>query len=275
MCELFAMSSEHRSTVNYSLPEFAKHGGLTHNNKSGWGIAYFQDRDALLIREPSPAADSPWVKFIAEQYLASFCVIAHVRMASVGKPTLHNTHPFRRALGGRYHVFAHNGTLNGIHDEYDAEDLDDRPVGETDSELAFCILLQRLRPGWRHIGDAPTVESRFEIFAEFAAEMRRMGSSNFLYSDGEVLFVHADKRVYEEEGGHLSEPHPPGLSLRNWAHDGPQGDWECKGLKIGRPQRTAVLFASVPLDADGWEPLPEGCAIAVDRGTEVARASTL
>ena len=50
MCELFAMSSDQPSTVRYSLPEFARHGALTRSNRSGWGIAYFQDRDAFLVK---------------------------------------------------------------------------------------------------------------------------------------------------------------------------------------------------------------------------------
>lgn len=274
MCELFSMSSRHPSTVNYSLHEFAKHGGLTYSNKSGWGIAYFQDRDALLIREAEPASDSPWVDFIAGQNLKSVCVIAHVRLASVGAPTLHNTHPFRRALGRRFHVFAHNGTLHNIHDKYDGEALDDRPVGETDSELAFCVLLQRLRPHWRDGEEGPTVETRFAIFAEFAAEMLKLGAANFIYSDGDVLFVHAHRRVHEE-GGVFSDPRPPGLSMRDCAAGEPRRDWACKGLKIDFPDPRAILFASVPLDDEGWEALPEGTALAVRHGRELGRVSTL
>ena len=149
MCELFAMSSRKPSALTYSLNEFAAHGGLTHNNKSGWGIAYFAEREALLVKEPEPAHDSPWVKFIAEQELESRCVIAHVRHATVGEPALQNTHPFRRALGGRVHIFAHNGTLKGVHEDFDPANLHYQPVGATDSELAFCLLLERLRTPWK------------------------------------------------------------------------------------------------------------------------------
>ncbi len=44
MCELFAMPCSKPSAVNYSLGEFALHGGETYKNNSGWGIAYFQER---------------------------------------------------------------------------------------------------------------------------------------------------------------------------------------------------------------------------------------
>ena len=34
-----------------------------------------------------------------------------------------------------------------------------------------------------------------------------------------------------------------------------------------------ILFASVPLDDSGWDPIPDGTAIAVRRGEEVGRAT--
>lgn len=53
--------------MTYSLEEFARHGGATYQNKSGWGIAYFQDREALLVKEAEPASNSPWVGVIANR----------------------------------------------------------------------------------------------------------------------------------------------------------------------------------------------------------------
>lgn len=273
MCELFAMSSREQSSVNYSLNEFARHGGLTYRNRSGWGIAYFHDRDAFLVKEPEPAHDSPWVRFIAEQDLESRYVIAHVRLATVGQPTLHNTHPFRRALGGRAHIFAHNGTLKNLHDDFAHKPLRDQPIGDTDSELAFCLLLQRLASIWHNTGTLPDISERLEIFAGFAAEMRERGSANFLYSDSDALFVHADKRIYEEGEGY-SEPRPPGLSVRNCSACQIGPEFACNGLKVGMADQRTMLFASVPLGEDGWEPLPEGTAIAVRGGEEIARMAT-
>lgn len=273
MCELFAMSSRERSSVNYSLNEFAKHGGLTYSNRSGWGIAYFHDRDAFLVKEAEPAHDSPWVKFIAEQDLESQFVIAHVRLATVGEPKLHNTHPFRRALGGHVHVFAHNGTLHGLHDAFSDVDLKREPVGDTDSELAFCLLLERMAGIWRKRDDVPDVTERLALFAEFASQMRGYGSSNFLYADGDALFVHADKRVYEE-GDSYSDPRPPGLSVRNCVACQIGPEFACDGLKVGMADQRTMLFASVPLDEVGWEPLPEGTALAVRHGEEIGRVQT-
>lgn len=274
MCELFAMSSQESSNVNYSLNEFAKHGGLTYGNKSGWGIAYFADRDAFLIKEPEPASSSPWAKFVASQELQSRCVIAHVRLATVGAPTLHNTHPFRRALGGRTHVFAHNGTLHGLHDKYHAATLNHQPIGDTDSELAFCLLLDRLGTAWRPGAGIAPIAERMAVFAEFASEMLALGSANFLYSDSDTLFVHGHRRIYEESGS-FSDPRPPGLSMRDCMACQTGPEYVCDGLKIGLSDQRSILFASVPLDDQGWTPLPEGTAFAVKDGVEVQRVATL
>ncbi len=270
MCELFAMSSRAPSAVTYSLNEFAQHGGHSYGNKSGWGIAYFADREAFMIKEPEPASDSPWVDFIASQEIMSQCVIAHVRLATIGVPSLRNTHPFRRALGGRVHVFAHNGTLKDLHEDHADSGLNYQPVGETDSELAFCLLLERMSSLWKGKNAAPSFEDRLDVFAYFAAEMRPRGSSNFLYSDGQVILAHADKRVYEE-GGEFSEPRAPGLSMRNCVACQQGPEWSCEGLKLGLGDQRTMLLASVPLDEHGWQPIPEGTAIGIADGAEFAR----
>ena len=37
----------------------------------------------------------------------------------------------------------------------------------------------------------------------------------------------------------------------------------------------SILVASVPLDESGWSPLPEGVALALQDGKEIARVSTI
>ncbi len=273
MCELFAMTCSEPASITYSLNEFALHGGQKYKNNSGWGIAYFRDRDALTIKEPEPASDSPWVDFIAKQGVQSDCVIAHVRLATLGEPCMENTHPFRRALGRRTHIFAHNGTLHDIHDDVDMTELKYMPIGSTDSELAFCVLMERMHSLWRENDDLPEIEARLDIFAGFASEMAERGSANFLYSDSDALFVHGHRRIYEENGG-FSEPRAPGLSMRNCVacQEGPE--WDVAGCHISMGHQKTMLFASVPLDETGWDPLPERTAIAARGGEEIARVAT-
>ena len=68
-------------------------------------------------------------------------VIAHIRKATQGHVALENCHPFVRELWGRYWVFAHNGDLKDFHPRLHGAF---RPVGGTDSERAFCWLMQEL-----------------------------------------------------------------------------------------------------------------------------------
>lgn len=274
MCELFAMSSSQPSAVTYSLNEFAENGSATRSNRSGWGIAFALDKDALLVKEPEPAAESPWVDFIARQRFESKCVIAHVRYATRGVNALENTHPFKRVLGRRVQLFAHNGTLKGLEDSIDPRELLHQPVGETDSELAFCLLLDRLRTLWEGAGAPPPIEERMAVFRDFAAEMGSLGSANFLYFDGDVLFAHAHRRIHEEDGRH-TEAKPPGLQIKNCQTCAAQPEFRCQGLRIGLHDQRTIMLASVPLDDVGWEPLPEGTVLALRNGEEILRDRTL
>ena len=69
------------------------------------------------------------------------------------------------------------------------------PVGQTDSERAFCWLLQQLR---RVLGDgaAPRWPRVAPLLAELAAELSRHGRCNFLLCDGEALYAHATDRLH-------------------------------------------------------------------------------
>jgi predicted glutamine amidotransferase len=165
------------------------------------------------------------------------------------------------------HLFAHNGELDGIWDEMPLRAGSFHPVGQTDSEYAFCVLLDRLSAPWRRYISPPTLSERLAIVAETAAEFRRLGPANFLYSDGDVLFAHSHKRHWDEGGGHFSEARPPGLSVAT------HRELSVKGLKVEAPtDETDVLYvASVPLTSEGWSPVPEGAVIALQQGLEVAR----
>jgi glutamine amidotransferase len=91
MCELFAMSALQPAEVSFSLEEFSQHGGLSGPHKDGWGIAFYQNRDALIIREPLPAASSAYVRFIESTPIRSRLVLSHIRRATQGrgKPRKH------------------------------------------------------------------------------------------------------------------------------------------------------------------------------------------
>lgn len=269
MCELFAMSSRLPATVRYSFAEFSKRGGGTAPHADGWGIGYYIDGDVRVIREAEPAVASSCARLLHEAPFASDLVIAHVRLATVGARLLRNTQPFQRELGGRVHLFAHNGKLDAAALRPLLRGDGHRPVGETDSELAFCVLLQRLRALWLARDTVPPLDARLAIVGELAAQLRPLGPANFLYSDGDALFVHAHRRTQapgriEPPGMHVLERHCPLEMARI----------EVPGLEIGATQNGAqevVLVASVPLTTeDGWRPLAEGELLAIRGGRVLA-----
>jgi len=262
------MSSRLPTTVNLSLDVFARRGSLPGRNVHGWGLAVYDDGDARLFKEPRPAGSSDWLRFIERNTLPSRLVLSHIRHATHGAVALRNTQPFIRELGGRVHAFAHNGDLPGIDSAMAGRRLRFRPFGETDSELAFCLLLERMAPLWASV--VPALGARLAVVRDFAATLRDRGPANFLYADGDVLFAHGDRRVQAD--GAIA---PPGLYrlTRSCAVD--RDALSDAGVTIGAwssPQ-ILTLVASVPLTVEAWTPLVEGEVIAVAVG-ELRGATT-
>jgi predicted glutamine amidotransferase len=263
MCELFAFSGEHPALLQYSLHEFASHGAGA-RNADGWGIAHYIEGDVRLLKEASAARDSACLGFIEGHPVRSELVMSHIRHATQGAATVRNCQPFVRELGGAMHVFAHNGDLDraGLARWDTPEGF--RPVGETDSEQAFCALLERLRPLWQGAGGLPEIERRRRVVAAFAQELRTLGPANFIYADGDALFAHGHRRI--QVGGGIR---PPGLHALCRSCDAGAADVDAPGLRIVPTQHDGAqwLVASVPLTADaGWRALGDGELVVARRG---------
>jgi glutamine amidotransferase len=268
MCELFAMSSRWPTTVRLSLDEFARHGGIAGPHKDGWGVAWYSEGDVQLVREPHPAARSPCMAFLRDNPFVATLAMSHIRRATRGPLGLRNCQPFTRELGGRVHVFAHNGDLDGIDRDARFAPVSCRPVGDTDSERAFCFLLERLRPLWDSATTLPPIAERIAVVSGFAAEMRQLGPANFLYADGDALFAHGHRRRHGDGGG----IRPPGLHVLA-RHCPREAELAAEGLALRSeaPEQEAVLVASVPLTGEAWEPLAEGEILAAREGRIVVR----
>jgi predicted glutamine amidotransferase len=267
MCELFAMSSSQPATVTYSLREFARHGGLTAEHTDGWGIGYYEGGDIRLFRDTDAAADSPLLRMVSGLELRSDIVMSHIRRATQAEVALRNTQPYTRELGGRVHLFIHNGDLERI-EEAGLELGHHLPIGESDSEYAFCVLLHRLRHLWGRPRGAPELTARLDVVVEFAAAVRRLGPANFIYSDGDAVFVHGHRRKDPADDA----IRPPGLHLLSRSCAVAGGTIETPGLTISMEDQHVVLAASVPLTDEGWIPVEEGEVVVLRRGEIVHRA---
>ena len=266
MCELFAISSKIPTRVTFSLEEFARHGGLTNHHKDGWGLAFYDGAYAQVFREAEPAACSEWMKFLQTHPHQSRCVISHIRRATQGNRSLRNTQPFSRELGGNRHVFCHNGNLLDIAKEVSPQRF--APIGETDSEYAFCYLLGEMEEVWKQ---GPGIEQRVEVVKRVFDRLAVLGPANFLYSDGVYLYAYANKRT--QANGRIESPGMYYL-CRSCEHD--HQAMPLAGVNIQREQsnlnQNIVLFASVPLSSESWIPF-EANQLLVAKDGRVIRNS--
>lgn len=176
--------------IVFSFTGFAHRGGRTDTHHDGWGIAFFEGSGVRHFVDHQAAIDSPIAELIKRYPIKSTNVIAHIRKATQGQVALENCHPFVRELWGRYWVFAHNGDLKdfapALHGPF-------RPVGNTDSELAFCWLMQELR---NTFGDTPPAVADLRTALErLVPQVAAHGTFNMLLSDGTALFTHCSTKL--------------------------------------------------------------------------------
>jgi len=266
MCELFSLTSEYPADVSHSLSEFKRHGGLSGPHKDGWGIAFYEDKDIRLIRETDAAATSPCLEFLRRQKYRSNIIVSHLRMATSGSISLKNTQPFCRELSGRMHLFAHNGDLINIHKQMGSDLGNYHPIGETDSELAFCHLLKSMQEIWLE-PEPPGLDRRYSVLTEFAQRIRPLGPANFIYADGDYLFVHGHQRSQPGRDGF----HPPGLFwlCRSCRIAPEKPDTSNENPSTGDRLQQVSLVASVPLTDEHWLPFAEGEVMVFSRGSRI------
>lgn len=262
MCQLLAISSPYPVQVNDAFRRFARHGSPDCPDHDGWGIAYYQEGDVRVVRDSKPAACSSWAGFVKGLSVQSPLVIGHLRHASAGDVALRNTHPFVRELGGRYHIFAHNGTVPGVFNAQAFHPHRFHPLGETDSEWAFCTLMEQLAEAWCCAKTIPPLPQRTDIVAAFAAKLRELGPANFIYTDGDALFLHGDRR----------QPSPgqpafaPGLHFRIERSGDRSPVLTASDLTTADTPPSVFVAASLPLTAEAWTPMSTGELLVVRHG---------
>ncbi|HSY26978.1 MAG TPA: class II glutamine amidotransferase [Burkholderiaceae bacterium] len=191
MCQLLGMNCNVPTDIVFSFTGFATRGGGSDVHKDGWGIAFFEGSGVRHFVDHEAAITSPIADLIRRWPIKSQHVIAHIRKATQGEVALENCHPFVRELWGRYWVFAHNGDLKNFTPLLDGPY---HPVGNTDSERAFCYLLQELR---RRFGDkAPALATLSKMLQELTDEIAAYGPFNMLLSDGSALYAHCSTNLF-------------------------------------------------------------------------------
>jgi len=188
MCELLGMSANVPTDIVFSFTGLMQRGGRTGPHRDGWGIGFYEGRGLRVFQDPAASCESEVANLVQRYPIKSEVVIGHIRQANVGKVCLSNTHPFVRELWGRNWCFAHNGQLadlNGLTSFY-------RPIGDTDSEAAFCDLLNRIREAFP---EPVEVEQLLPVLEQACAEYRGKGVFNCLLSDGDWLFCFCSTKL--------------------------------------------------------------------------------
>ena len=228
----------------------------------GWGIGWYPDSDrgALMIKDPNSSGEAAvsdvlgdWTRF------RSTLFVSHLR-GHRRRRTQEDTQPFVRSYGGRQWIFAHDGDLDrGWTQRLPLGDNPAfEPLGRTDSEHAFCWLLSRLHERRaRSLGDVAPEELR-----EWCIQLNGAGQTNTLLSDGDLLAVYRD----DQQRGRLfwTRRIPPHPTTR----------MESDAVRIDLnapedPNRTALVFSSVPLSRDVWLALTGSQLILARRGAVV------
>ena len=186
MCQLLGLNANTPTDIVFSFTGFSTRAT---EHADGFGIAFFEQRGVRLFVDSSSARESPVADMVRNFPIRSKNIIAHIRKATHGEVALQNTHPFVRELWGRYWVFAHNGNLADyaprLHGAF-------RPVGDTDSERAFCWLMQELSKAHASV---PSIAELTATLAELVPPIAAHGTFNFMLSNGEALWAHGSTKL--------------------------------------------------------------------------------
>lgn len=259
MCQLLGMNCATPTDITFSFRGFSQRAGVTSDHCDGFGIAFFEDKACRLFVDNQSAIKSPIAELVRDYPIKSKNVVAHIRKATQGKITLENSHPFVRELWGRHWVFAHNGDLHGFQPELTGRFT---PVGNTDSEYAFCYLLDQLV---QHFGyQPPTILEVAQALEKIVPKVAEYGTFNFCLSNGQALFSYATTKLHWLVRGYPFKPaHLIDL------------DVEVDFSTVTTPQDRVAVITTEPLTQNEvWTAFRPGQFIVFQDGQNIYQAQT-
>jgi len=220
--------------VTFSFTGFAARGGVTDHHADGWGIAFFEDKACRLFIDHQSSATSPIAEMVKR-------------------------YPIKSKNTMRHWIFAHNGdlkdyspVLSGVY----------QPVGTTDSELAFCALLEGLRktfPG----AQQPPLNELFAALQTLTREITQFGVFNFLMSNGQALFAHCSTHLH--------------YIVRRWPFSTAHlvdADVSIDFAKYTTPEDRVAVIATQPLtDNEVWTAFAPGDLLMFQHGDVIVRVN--
>ncbi|OOS23127.1 class II glutamine amidotransferase [Moraxella pluranimalium] len=264
MCQLLGMNCNTPTDIGFSFAGFRQRGGLTDHHEDGFGIAFFEKNaheagvGLRQFHDDKPSHSSPIADLVNNYPIRAMNVIAHIRKATQGSNSLANTHPFVREVWGEQWAFAHNGQMtesfvkrterlmaNGNAEHY-------TPVGTTDSELAFCYLLNRLKATFK---SRPSDEALFAFLTAQCRYLSANGLYNCLLSNGDWHLAYAGSLLF-----YLTRKAPFGEAKLS------DGEMTINFQDVTTENDKVTILVTVPLtDNEKWQQLAvDECVIFKD-----------
>ena len=183
MTQLLGINCKEEVDISFS---FKMASSFEDESPDGWGYAFYHE-DVWQSFKESLDMDKILrldIKTMSSHEFQCKTFISHIRYATLGKVTYDNTHPFDRDLFDSRWFFAHHGHLRLYRHIMDSME-NFKPKGDTDSEAAFCVILENLRNVGKMQNDKEYAKSIFTT----SKELVQQGSLNFILSNGSI--VHA------------------------------------------------------------------------------------
>src|SRR5262249_6202041 len=132
------------------------------------------------------------------------------------------------------------------------------PVGHTDSERAFCCLLEIIARSGKHLDN----EASWQMLHAALLELNAHGKLNCLLSDGRRLFVYRDANGHK--GLWRREIHP-----QDDSHEDDEKKFQDNELRIQieKPSLSSGwIVATCPLSGEDWQSLDNGELMVLEKG---------
>lgn len=257
--DILAISFDNLGSPSISIDLSKKN--LSTSSK-GWGFGWYPNdqQSTMVIKEPLSSDSKVFLEALTDWSNFRSTVFFCKSGGSSNGYSQKEAQPFSRSFAGKDWLFMHNGDL----DKVELEKLNSKksrllePLGNTDSEIAFCNILSLIEEGFaRNISelDPQILLSRFQIFDT-------LGSSNMTISDGESIVAFQGSNLSKQL--YYSRIQPPNNQETYQS--------ETIQFSFSDPRdnyRTTFIVSSEALSGCNWKKMTPGQMIIIKRGSLV------